>query len=118
MKLQLSDQHWRVRISEDELTGLREGQALISTSSLPGDAALCFAVKLVAADHATVDDHEGRWNIALPASLVEAYVQRLPCREGVTFSVPVSADTVLEIVFEVDVRDSVRRRGVTARRRT
>ncbi len=47
---------------------------------------------------------------------VEEYVQRLPCRDGVEFTFPAAGDVALELVFEVDVRDSVRRRGVVPRR--
>ncbi|KZC42302.1 UNVERIFIED_ORG: hypothetical protein RHOFW104R5_12640 [Rhodanobacter sp. FW104-R5] len=62
-------------------------------------------------------DREGdAWKFTLPAASVEAYVQRLPCREGLDFTLPVAAGVVLQLIFEVDIRDSVRQRGVEARR--
>lgn len=116
MKLQVGGQHWRVRISEDELILLREGQSLASISAAPGGAVLCFELKLFVGDQASIASEDGRWRISLPAASVDAYVQRLPSRDGVVFSLPVSEDVALELVLEVDVRDSVRRRGVAPRR--
>lgn len=116
MKLQVSGQHWRVRINEDELACLRDGRTLVSDSALPGDVGLCFTVQLATSDHPAIALLDGRWSISLPAASVEAYIQRLPCRDGVAFRVPVTANVALELVLEVDVRDSVRRRGVVSRR--
>ena len=117
MKLQVGGQHWRVRINEDELTRLRDGQPLVSTSTLPGNAVLRFELELVPGSQASVASDGGSWKISLPTASVDAYVQRLPCRDGVEFTFPVTGDAALELVFEVDVRDSVRRRGVVPRRR-
>lgn len=116
MKLQISGQQWRLRVSEDELQQLRDGVALVSTSILPGQVTLRFELELVPASLASVVNDGGHWKISLPAALIDAYVQRLPCREGADFVLPVGANMALALVFEVDVRDSVRRRGPASRR--
>ncbi len=117
MKLQISDQQWRLRVSEDELQRLREGHSLVSTSILPGDAFLRFVVELVPAPQASIGKEGDSWRFSLPAASVDAYVERLPCREGVDFVLPGGTDVALQLAFEVDVRDSVRRRGAGSRRR-
>lgn len=117
MKLQISGQQWRLRVSEDELQQLRDGDALVSTSTLPGDAVFRFELALSPVSHASIGKDDKSWKILLPVAAVEAYVQRLPCREGVDFVLPGGMDEPLELAFEVDVRDSARRRGAGARRR-
>lgn len=117
MKLQINGQQWRLRISEDELQRLHEGRALVSTSSLPGNTAFRFELELVPALQARVSKDGDSWKFSLPTASVDAYVQRLPCRDGVDFVLPGGTDVPLQVVFEVDVRDSVRRRGVGSRRR-
>lgn len=116
MKLQISDQQWRVRVNEDELQRLREGHVLTSTSALADDAVLRFVVELVPAPQASVGRDGGSWKFSLPAAAIDAYVARLPCREGVDFVLPGGTGAALQLTFEVDVRDSVRRRGARPRR--
>lgn len=117
MKWQVSRQKWRLRISEDELQHLRIGQPLASTTVLPGGGTFRFLLELAPSAEAGVDRDGDAWKFTLPAASVEAYVQRLPCREGLDFTLPVATDVVLQLIFEVDVRDSVRQRGVGPRRR-
>ncbi|TAL92985.1 MAG: hypothetical protein EPN69_07720 [Rhodanobacter sp.] len=116
MKLQISDQQWRLRVSEDELQRLRGGHALVSASTLPGDAVLRFVLELVPTSQASVGRDGDSWKFSLPAASVDAYVERLPCRDGVDFVLPGGSDVALQLAFEVDVRDSVRRRGARPRR--
>lgn len=116
MKLQVNGQQWRLRVSEDELQRLRDGDSLTSTSLLPGDAVFRFALELAPLAQASVQRDADGWKFAIPAALVDAYVQRLPCRDGLDFVLPVNADLTLELAFEVDVRDSVRQRGAGAHR--
>jgi len=116
MKLQISGQQWRLRVSEDELQCLREGDSVISKTSLPSGATFSFVLKLNDVSLPSVRAEGDNWSFVVPAALVDDYVQRLPCREGLDFSLPVTGDVTLELAFEVDVRDSVRRRGAGSRR--
>lgn len=115
MKLQISSQQWRLRVSEDELQTLRYGRSLTSTSVLPGDATFCFKLELVPALEPRVVKTADSWKISLPTASIDAYVQRLPCRDGVDFVLLVGTDTTLDLAFEVDVRDSIRHRGARPR---
>ncbi len=51
--------------------------------------------------------------LARPA--VEALAGRLPCRDGLPFEIALEDGSQLQLQFDVDVRDSVRQRGVTRR---
>lgn len=116
MKLQVNGQQWRLRVSEDELQRLRDGDALSSISLLPDHAAFHLQLELAPVLQAGVQRQDDGWKFVIPAALVEAYVLRLPCRDGLDFVLPVTTDVALELAFEVDVRDSVRQRGVGVHR--
>jgi hypothetical protein len=119
MKLQIHGQQVRLRIDEDELQQLRDGSMLSSSTHLPGGTIFRFLLELSADTDASMIVTAASWRIALPTAAVDAYVGRLPCRDGLDFVLPVAADAkaVLGLAFEVDVRDSVRRRGVAPRHR-
>ena len=117
MKLQVDGQQWRLRVDEDELQRLRDGHSLTNATQLPGDAASGFTLTLLPAEQADVRRQGDTWTFGLPAGSVEDYVQRLPCRKGLDFRLSVNASVELRLVFEVDVRDSVNRRGGMRQRR-
>lgn len=117
MKLQIGGQQWRLRVDEDELQRLRDGHVLLNASELPAGASFRFSLALRPGAQADLQRHVDSWEFLLPTGSVESYVQRLPCREGLVLPLPVSATTGLQLVFEVDVRDSVNRRGAVRRPR-
>lgn len=116
MKLQINNQQWRLRIDEAELQRMRDGHGVVSSSALPDGSELRIVLELARTTAARVDRVGDTWTFTLPAADVDAYVQRLPCRDGIDFSLRVRTDIALQLVFEVDVRDSVRQRGVVPRR--
>ncbi|HSR64471.1 MAG TPA: hypothetical protein VLM17_02550, partial [Xanthomonadaceae bacterium] len=68
-------------------------------------------------EHASlVPAESGGWVLAVPAALLDPYIARLPCRDGLPLSLRTGAGIHLEAVLEVDVRDSVRSRGAARRR--
>ncbi len=116
MKLQINAQQVRLRIDEQELQQLRASSALVGTTVLPSGASFGWQLQLhPGAEASLVVDGKG-WQIDLPIAAVDAYVERLPCKKGLDFALPTRGGTPLELVFEVDVRDSVRRRGAPSRR--
>lgn len=117
MKLQIDGQQWRLRIDEDELARLRDGRALDSVSSLPDGAAFGFSLVLLPVAQAELQRRGESWSFGLPLERVEAYVQQLPCKKGLEFVLPAGAAAEWRLLFEVDVRDSVSRRGVPPRPR-
>ena len=115
MKVQLQGQSLRLRIGEDELARLLEGDAVTNATRAPG-AVLGHAVRIVEGEAATFAVASDGWHIGLPDGPLRQYVARLPCRDAMEFALGEGGDA-LALSFEVDVRDSVRRRGPPPRRR-
>jgi len=109
VKVQLQGQSLRLRIGEDELERLLAG-GTIANETRAGAATLRQVVRIVPGDAVALSVESGGWAFDLPEAAVRDYVARLPCREALVFELP-SAGTALDLAFEVDVRDSVRRRG-------
>lgn len=115
MKVQMQGQALRVRISEAELARLQSGETAGNLTRLPGGATFHQEVRLVD-DGAPSLLATGRgWVFNLPRGVLEPYVARLPCRDGIEFRLPVGEGVELAVEFEVDVRDSVRSRGTVRR---
>lgn len=114
MKVQMQGQSMRLRIDETELSRLQAGQVVGNLTRFPGGACLCLAVRQVESLSPVLLTTDGGWRLDLPRGLLEPYVARLPCREGLRLDFPAGGER-LEVGFEVDVRDSVRIRGVAGR---
>ena len=113
MKLQIHGQHLRLRIEESELAELREGATLENVTRL-GPIAWRSSLRLTEADHDSLQA-VGECTIEIPRRLVEAYAARLPCREGLALSLRAEGGPAIDVVLEVDIRDSVRSRGAVRR---
>lgn len=111
MKLQIQSQHLRVRVDEDELAKLMAGGTLVDTTAFGQSFSMRYALRLVAQPLAALGGTSDRWEISLPETEVRDHAARLPTREGLRFALPTGTDSdPLELLFDVDVRDSVRRR--------
>jgi hypothetical protein len=106
MKIQLQEHSVRLRIDEDELALLLAGTAV--AASTPFAQAFVFAgsVTLADAGGVSISGSSDAYRIAVPAAEVRALAARLPTRDGLLFELPGGG----ELRFDVDVRDSVRRR--------
>lgn len=111
MKLQIEGQHLRVRIDEDELARLLTGEAIHARTRFANAFAVGFELGLVKAEAANLTGKAEAWKIALPEAAVREHASRLPTREGLRFSLSgAGVEDALTLLFDVDVRDSVRRR--------
>lgn len=115
MKVQMQDQTLRLRISEAELARLQAGDVIGNVTRLPGGIASRQAMQLVDGDTPSLVVTGEGWTYHLPRGLLAPYVARLPCRDGLSTGLPVGEGMELAVDFEVDVRDSVRRRGTPRR---
>lgn len=115
MKVQMQGQSLRARLSEAELARLQAGEVVCNLTRLPGAEALRHEVVLVDAGEPRLRASAAGWTLSLPRSVLDPYVARLPCRDGLGFRLPVGEGPDLEVDFEVDVRDSVRTRGTPRR---
>ncbi|MDE2573945.1 MAG: hypothetical protein KGL55_01390 [Rhodospirillales bacterium] len=112
MKIQLRGQSMRLRIDEGELDSLLNGNGLVNVTALGTGVAYEQVLRLGGGDQARLDAAGTNWTLHLPREHVQGYVSRLPCREGLTFTLLADESDALNITFEVDVRDSIRVRGM------
>jgi len=110
MKLQLQGQHLRLRIDESEFSALRAGAMLENTTAL-GPCAWRQTLSQTDALTPALDAVVNHCAIAIPKHLIDAYAARLPCRDGLSMRVQPAGGPALDLVLEVDVRDSIRTRG-------
>ena len=108
MRVQLEGQSLRLRIDEDELARLLTGGSVYNRTSLPDGHVEMHQVSLAPRigwqrEHAVL-------HICLPEDDVRALSQRLPSRDGLAFSLSTPHGDTLTILFDVDVRDSARKR--------
>lgn len=118
MKIQMQGQRMRLRVDEAELARLQAGEILENLTRLPGGIDCRQQLRVTDdLDARLVPAVDAGWRLEVPRAQLESYVARLPCREGLELHLSVSEGVEIEIGFEVDVRDSVRNRGVAKRGR-
>lgn len=108
MKVQLQEQSLRLRIDEAELSRLLDGSPVDNQTRWPDGRTERHQLALGDAPGWRRDD-EG-WRLTLDETEVRAFAQRLPSRDGLAMVLPVPGDEPLQVLFDVDVRDSVRHR--------
>ena len=108
MRVQLEGQTLRLRIDEAELAQLLAGAAVENRTRLPDGRAEIQQLHL--ATHLGWQRNDATWHIELPKIDVTALSARLPSREGLHFELPMPDGETLQVLFDVDVRDSARRR--------
>jgi uncharacterized protein YhdP len=108
MRVQMEGQTLRLRVNEAELAQLLAGDTSENRTVLPDGRTHVQCIRL--ADSLTWRHADDAWNIDLPRADVYALSQRLPSRDGLRFHFQSSASQALEVLFDVDVRDSARRR--------
>ena len=114
MKVQIQSQSLRLRIDESELARLLAGEVLENQTWLGTPGVLSQRLQLHDMAEALLDGDTHALMITLPREDVLALQARLPCRDGLGFMLPTQARP-LQLQFDVDVRDSVRQRGVQRR---
>ncbi|WP_199099469.1 hypothetical protein [Dyella sp. ASV21] len=108
MKVQLQDQTLRVRIDEAELARLLDGAEVSNHTQWPDGVVECQRLAL-GATPGWQRESDG-WRIVLNRAEVHAFASRLPSRDGLPITLAVPSGEPLQLLFDVDVRDSVRHR--------
>lgn len=108
MRVQMEGQTLRLRVDETELARLLSGGFAENRTLLPDGRTEIQRVRV--ADALAWRREEAIWNIDIPESDVRTLSDRLPSRDGLRFDFHASATHSLEVLFDVDVRDSTRRR--------
>lgn len=112
MKVQLQQQSLRLRISEHELAQLLKGGEVSNLTRITPIAAYSFNLCLTKEAQPVLVGSPGCWWFHLPQDQLQAYIATLPNRHGLEFPISVDQEETLLVEIEVDVRDSVRSRGV------
>lgn len=107
MRVQQQNQRLRLRIDEAELKQLLAGEVVGNITRWP-DTSEVQSMKL--GERLDWQRRQEGWRMTLPASEVRELAERLPSREGLNWTLTVSDADALRILFDVDVRDSARRR--------
>ncbi len=111
MKLQIEGQHLRIRVDERELARLLAGKTIEASTQFAAAFAISFLLRLTPDGDATFEGRADAWQVSLPAAAVREHATRLPTREGLRYSLPAQESrNPLQLLFDVDVRDSVSRR--------
>lgn len=108
MKVQLQGQALRLRIDEAELARLLCGGTLCDETCWP-DGRVEQRQLMLAERYGWWRDKAG-WCVALADAAVRDFAARLPSRDGLRLELPVPSGMVLQLLFDVDVRDSMRQR--------
>lgn len=111
MRLQIEGQKLRIRIDEDELARLLAGETIQTRTEFADSFAIGFAACATQDRDATISGTVDNWLIGVPQLALREHADRLPTREGLRYTLQgKSAGEPLELLFDVDVRDSVRHR--------
>jgi hypothetical protein len=108
MRVQMEGQTLRLRVDEAELARLLSGGFAENCTHLPDGRTEIQRIRL--ADALAWRRENAIWNIDIPEADLRALSDRLPSREGLRFDLRASTTHSLEVLFDVDVRDSARRR--------
>jgi hypothetical protein len=108
MRVQQQKQSLRLRIDEAELAGLLAGGTVENATRWP-DGRTERQQLALASQLGWRRDDDG-WHLALPDAAVRELAARLPSRDGLSFELVVPGGAALRVLFDVDVRDSVRQR--------
>ncbi|MBX3689229.1 hypothetical protein [Dokdonella sp.] len=114
MKIQMQGQALRLRIDEAELATLFDQGWIENLTWLSHEAACCQRIEIADAELALQGDATA-WCLRIPRQQLADYVARLPCRDGLEWNLPIGSRRSVQVSFEVDVRDSVRKRGASRR---
>lgn len=111
MKLQIDGQKLRVRVDVDEFSQLLGGAAVDVRTNFGDAFVIQFTLRTTAAQEPGFEGQANKWKICLPATDLHAHAARLPTRDGLRYlMVCKDAAEPLELLFDVDVRDSAKRR--------
>lgn len=108
MRVQQQGQTLRLRIDEAELATLLAGGTVENATRWP-DGRNEHQQLALAVQHGWRRSGDG-WCVELADAAVRELAARLPSRDGLSFELVAPDGGTLEVLFDVDVRDSVRQR--------
>ena len=115
MKVQMQGQMVRLRVDELELERLLGGGEVVNVTLFHFEGQFQLCLVLAVNPEATSQPSVPGCRIELPIHMVRELASRLPCKEGLSFTVPMGQTAELFLQFDVDVRSSAQMRGKRAR---
>lgn len=110
MRVQLENDTIRVRVDEDELAELLDNVALLGSTAFGTVFTMRYAIDATSHGDGKLSGHAHEWRLEIPHAELAGLQSRLPSKDGLVFDIP-GHDTVATTVrFDVDVKDSLRRR--------
>ncbi|URX64414.1 hypothetical protein KR767_10365 [Luteibacter anthropi] len=110
MRVQLEDDTIRVRIDEDELAELLDDVALLGSTAFGKAFTMRYAIDATGRDTCVLDGTAHEWTLEIPRVQLLALKERLPSKDGLVFDIPGLDTVATKVLFDVDVKDSLRRR--------
>jgi len=110
MRVQLENDTIRVRVDEDELAVLLQGGALSGSTAFGQVFTMRYVVAPIAASVCGLSGDPSAWRVSVPHADLQALKLSLPSKDGLFFEMPGHDSVVTTLRFDVDVKDSLRRR--------
>jgi hypothetical protein len=110
MRVQLEKDTIRVRIDEDELDELLQDVALLGSTAFGAVFTMRYAIDATDGAVCALSGDAHEWRMEVPRAALEELRARLPSKDGLTFDIPGHGSVATTVRFDVDVKDSLRRR--------
>lgn len=110
MRVQLENHTIRVRVDEDELSVLLEDVVLLGSTAFGTVFTMRYAVDATDSAACVLSGDAHEWRLEVPRTALQALQARLPSKDGLVFEMPGHEAVATTVRFDVDVKDSLRRR--------
>lgn len=110
MRVQLENDTIRVRIDEDELAELLDNVALLGSTAFGTVFTMRYAIDATVTDAWELSGDAHEWRLEVPRTALVDLHARLPSKDGLAFQIPGHGTVATMVRFDVDVKDSLRRR--------
>ncbi|KAF1003595.1 MAG: hypothetical protein GAK28_04574 [Luteibacter sp.] len=110
MRVQLENDTIRVRIDEDELGELLDNVALLGSTAFGKAFTMRYAIDATERDACVLDGNAHEWRLEVPRTQLLDLKARLPSKDGLIFDIPGLDTVATKVLFDVDVKDSLKRR--------
>lgn len=113
MNLRIEGQHWRFRISRDELEMLCHGRQLSQHSELPDERSMSITIQTDHLDEKNLllECNESGFTLLINPVAASTLFNALPSRDGLESVQKISESHTLRLSLEVDIRTQKRKRG-------
>ena len=111
MKVRIGQNELRFRVDEDELSSLRAMAKVTCDVGICAEHTLKFVLRCMAGGERKLSLRNEAITLDLPAPEVEELIQSLPSKKGLEWRLIDESGRITDVSFEVDVRDSVHKRG-------